>query len=68
MYVDKTSCCLLSPNNKLPLLNSQVWIEDTDEGPQVRYEHYQKPMASSLEIQEISKSKSKERLKITDYD
>ena len=42
------------PNNKLPLLNSQVWIENTKEGPQVRYEHYEKPMASGLEIQEKS--------------
>ena len=41
-------------NNKLPPLNSQVWIEDTNEGPQVRYEHYEKPMSSNLEIQEQS--------------
>ena len=43
------------PNKKLPLLNSQVWIENTpDNGPQIRFEHYEKPMASDLEIQKES--------------
>ena len=43
------------PNEKLPLLNSQVWIEkDNDNCPQIRYEHFEKPMASSLEIQNDS--------------
>ena len=43
------------PNNKLPLLNSQVWVENTIEhGPQVRYEHFEKSMASKLEIQATS--------------
>ena len=42
------------PNNKMPLLNSQVWIEDTIDGPQIRFEHFQKPMASKLEIPESS--------------
>ena len=42
-------------NNKMPLLNSQVWIEnDTINGPQIRYEHYEKSMASQLEIQNAS--------------
>ena len=36
--------------NKLPLLNCKVWLEDTEEGQQIRYEHYEKPMASILEI------------------
>ena len=43
------------PNNKLPLLNSQVWIDNnTKDGPQIRYEHFEKPMASKLEIQNTS--------------
>ena len=42
-------------NNKLPLLNSQVWIEnDAENGPQIRYEHFEKHMASKLEIQQDS--------------
>ena len=43
------------PNKKLPLLNSQVWIqEDSTNGPQIRYEHFEKPIASKIEIQNIS--------------
>ena len=43
------------PNKKLPLLNSSVWIEnDQMNGPQIRYEHFEKKMASQLEIQSIS--------------
>ena len=43
------------PNKKLPLLNSQVWIENNPEyGPQIRFEHYEKTMASALEIQKDS--------------
>ena len=43
------------PNKKLPLLNSQVWIENsTEDGPQIRFEHYEKTMSSSLEIQKAS--------------
>ena len=43
------------PNKKMPLLNSQVWIEeDLMNGPQIRYEHYEKSMASKLEIQKDS--------------
>ena len=40
--------------NKLPLLNCKVWLEKTEDGQQIRYEHYEKPMASILEIQEES--------------
>ena len=41
-------------NKKLPLLNCQVWVENSENGPQIRYEHYSKPMASQLEIQNDS--------------
>ena len=41
-------------NNKLPLLNSQVWIENTNVGPQIRFEHFEKPIASQQEIPEKS--------------
>ena len=43
-----------SVDNKLPLLNCKVWMENTKEGQQIRYQHYEKPMASILEIQEDS--------------
>ena len=39
---------------KLPLLNCKVWLEYTEEGQQIRYEHYEKPCASILEIQKDS--------------
>ena len=39
-------------DKKMPLLNCKVWMENTEEGQQIRYEHYEKPMASILEIQE----------------
>ena len=38
-------------NGKMPLLNCQVWIEKTECGEQIRYEHFEKPVSSILEIQ-----------------
>ena len=39
---------------KLPLLNCQIWIEKDKNGQKIRYEHYSKPMASILEVQNES--------------
>ena len=39
---------------KLPLLNSKIWLENTPNGQQIRYEHYEKDVASILEIQKES--------------
>ena len=42
-------------NKKLPLLNTQVWIEvNSNNGPQIRYEHYEKPMTTQLVVQRNS--------------
>merc|ERR1712030_144964 len=48
-------------NKKLPLLNCQVWIEQTKDGPKIRYEHYEKPMANKMEIQKESAMPEKMR-------
>ena len=48
-------------NKKLPLLNTQVWIENTKEGPQVRYEFYEKPMATRLLVDKESAIGERER-------
>ena len=37
--------------NKLPLLNCKIWLENTEEGQKFRYEHFKKSMGSILKIQ-----------------
>ena len=49
------------PEKKLPLLNCKVWMENTEEGQQIRYEHFEKPCASILEIQKDSAMPGKNR-------
>ena len=41
-------------NKKLPLLNCQIWIENQNKYPKIRYQHFEKPMASILEVQKES--------------
>ena len=57
---------------KMPLLNCKIWMENKNNCQQIRYEHYEKPMASEVTIQKESAMPNKIRratlvLKVTKY-
>ena len=37
-------------DRKIPILNLKVWVEETDEGTRIIYEHYEKEIASKMVI------------------
>ena len=49
-------CPSANPNKKMPLLDCQVWMEQSERFPagQILFSHYRKPMASKLTIQRES--------------
>ena len=48
-------------DKKMPLLNCKVWMENKNGHQQIRYEHYEKPMASEVTLQKESAMPNKMR-------